>query len=131
MKYSLKFNDLNLYLCSIVIGLLQYMLHSKNYDIGIWSLGMPMFRDDLKIKDVDPRLLKIIDLFDEFGAMKTLNLDVDNVLKEKIDIVLGIMNETNNQHVKEIVLEKTEQKHWEWLEKAPLVPRSAFPSPSC
>ncbi len=26
---------------------------------------------------------------------------------------------------------KTEQKHWEWLEKATLVPRYAFPSPSC
>lgn len=112
MKYSLKFNDLNLYLCSLMLGLLQFMLHSKKYDLGIWSLGMPMFRDGLEANNVDQRLIDIVEIFDELSAMKTLNIDVDKVVKEKIDIILQVMTELSCvDQVNEIIIEKTEQKH--------------------
>lgn len=93
MKYSIKFDDLNLYLCSLTLGLLEYMLHSRNFSLGIWTLGIPMFREGLKNKDIDNRLINIIEKFDEFSSMQKLDLDVDSIVKNKINIVKQIMDD--------------------------------------
>ncbi|MCP4108102.1 MAG: hypothetical protein GY749_21575 [Desulfobacteraceae bacterium] len=92
------------------------MLHSKNFDLGIWSLGIPMFCEGLNTSDVDHRLVDIIEIFDELSPMDELNIDVDKVIKEKIDVIMQVMAELNcYNHVNEIILEKTEQKHYGYL----------------
>ncbi len=107
MKYSIKFDDLNLYLCSLTLGLLEYMLYSRNFALGIWTLGTPMFREGLKNKDVDNRLIDIIETFDEFSAMHKLDMDVDSFVINKINIVKQIMDDSQcYKHVNQIKLEE-------------------------
>jgi hypothetical protein len=82
------------------------MLHSGKYELGIWTLGVPGFRERLSNNDVDKRLMDIIDEFDEFSAMEELDIDVEGSIKNRISTILQIMDELQCSSVNQIRFEQ-------------------------
>ncbi len=82
------------------------MKASKNYDLGIWTLGMPMFKQNLKKKGVDQRLINIIEVFDELSAIEAVDLDVEKFINGKIEIITQIIDDQDCYNkTNEIILE--------------------------
>lgn len=74
MILTLEHENIEFYVASLALGILQGIkLKALNPEVGIWSLGRPIFKEPLLNMPISNSLKQVIELFDELEAIFMIN----------------------------------------------------------
>lgn len=71
---TLEDENTEFYIASLALGILQGIkLKALNPEVGIWTLGRPIFKEPLLNMPISKSLKQVIDSFDELEAIFMIN----------------------------------------------------------
>lgn len=78
--------SLEFYVASLARGVLAAMRSgSIETEVGIWSLGRPIFQQTLQDSSISAELKNVLSVFDELDMLKTLGGDLQGTLDHLLE----------------------------------------------
>jgi hypothetical protein len=89
LELQIQEENIDFYIASLALGILVGVRDGAiSADVGMWSLGRPVFREAIESSPVSISLKSVINEFDELDAAQSLGLDIVSIAHRLISELL-------------------------------------------
>ena len=90
LELQIQEENIDFYVASLAMGILVGVRQGAiPAEVGIWSLGRPVFREAIESSSVSISLKGVLNAFDELDAAQSLGLDVVSICHRLISELLA------------------------------------------